>query len=188
MSIFVMGGDHSETAVATPAVRLAVGQSETGCTPPGRWFTLGAASGGRAIRPDASTKGKSRRIDPVQARLRESARPRPLGSLGLCFVLLLLAGPGPLAAQESTSRPIPASADDGRPAPGATASSTRPSPIYRLLPDDAGDHEPWIASARLETGPPLTLGQDPKPPTLSVWPTRTAPWRAACPTDQPLSD
>lgn len=132
----------------------------------------------------------------VLARLCESARFRALRSLGLCFVLLL-AGPGQLAAQDSTSRLIPASADDNWPAPSETASSTRTYPVYPLLPDESRDHEPWIASAGLATDAPLTLGLDPQRPagTLftptdahSQWATELASWRAPCPLDRLLSD
>ena len=130
------------------------------------------------------------------ARLCESARFRALRSLGLCFVLLL-AGPGQLAAQDSTSRLIRAPVDDKWPAPSETASSARTHPVYSLSPDDSRDHEPWIASAGLATDAPLTLGLDPQRPAARpftptdahpLWATDLAPWRAPCPPDRVLSD
>ena len=65
-----------------------------------------------------------------------------MGALGLCF-LVLLAGPGRLAAQDRASRPFPASPDNDRPAPSETASLTRSFPAYRLLPEESRDREPW---------------------------------------------
>ena len=131
------------------------------------------------------------------ARLCESARVRALPSLGLCLVLLLAGPPGQLAAQDSSSRLIPASAADNWPAPSETASSARTYPVYPLLPDDSRDHEPWIASAGLATDAPLTLGLDPQRPAAtpftptdahSLWATELASWRAPCPLDRLLSD
>ena len=98
-------------------------------------------------------------MEPVIARLRESAR-----TLGLCF-LVLLAGPGRLAAQDSASRLFPASADNGGPAPSETASLTRAFPVYRLLPEESRDHERWMASADFGTDVPLRLGLGPQRPT-----------------------
>jgi hypothetical protein len=97
----------------------------------------------------------------VLARLRESARPRALGALGICFVLLLV-GAGHAAAQDRASRLTLASADDPRPAASEPASPARPYPVYRLLPDDSVDREPWMASADLGAGSSLTLGLDPE--------------------------
>jgi hypothetical protein len=95
----------------------------------------------------------------VIARVRESARTQALGTLGLCF-LLLLAGPGRLAAQDDASRLFPGSADSGWPAPSGTASLTRSFPVYRLLPQESRDHEPWSTAADLGTDalPRLGLG------------------------------
>ena len=95
-------------------------------------------------------------------RLRDLAESLALGALGLCFMLLLV-GPSQVAAQDDgASRLIPASADDQRPGPSETASSTRPNPVYRLLPDESVDREPWMASADLGTGSSLTLALDPE--------------------------
>jgi len=77
-----------------------------------------------------------------------------VSSLGICF-LVLLAGPGRLAAQDSASRLFPASADNGGPAPSETASLTRSSPVYRLLPEESRDHEP-APSLRATEPPPWT--------------------------------
>jgi hypothetical protein len=86
-------------------------------------------------------------MERLTARLRESARARAVvGSLGLC-VLVLLAGPGRLAAQESASRLVSASADHRWPAPGETVSWTPSFPEYRLLPEESRDHEPRMAFA-----------------------------------------
>jgi hypothetical protein len=71
-----------------------------------------------------------------------------VGSLGLCF-LLLLAGPARLAAHDSASHLFPGSAGSGWPAPRETASLT--FPVYRLLPEESRDHDPWTASADLGT-------------------------------------
>ena len=67
-------------------------------------------------------------------------RTQAVGSLGLCF-LLVLAGPGRLAAQDSASRSFP---------------------VYRLLPEESRDHEPWMATASLRA-------------------TELAPWTQPCP-------
>jgi hypothetical protein len=127
-------------------------------------LTLCAASDGRAIPARLNTKEiKERSIEPVIARLRESARPQVVGSLGLCF-LLLLAGPGLLAAQDSASHLFPGSADSGWPAPSETAPLTQSFPVYRLLPQESRDHEPWSASADLGTDAPLRFGLGPGRP------------------------
>jgi len=131
----------------------------------------------------------------VIARLRESARTRAVSSLGICF-LVLLAGPGRLAAQDSASSPFPASADNGWPAPSATAAVTRSFPAYRLLPEESRDHESWLASADLGTDPPLRLGLDPQGPTgtpltsadaLSLRAIEPGSRTQPCPTDRLLS-
>ena len=118
-----------------------------------------------------------------------------MGSLGLCF-LVLLAGPGRLAAQDSASRLFPASADNGGPAPSATASLTRSFPVYRLLPEESRDHEPWMASADLGTDAPLRLGLGAQQPTetpltsadaLSLRAIEPADWTQLCATHRLLS-
>ena len=86
-----------------------------------------------------------------------------MGSLGLCF-LLLLASPGRLAAQDK----------DGA-APSETASWTRSFPVYRLLPEESRDHEPWMASADLATD------------ALSLRARETASWTPPCPTHRLMS-
>jgi uncharacterized protein YfiM (DUF2279 family) len=68
-----------------------------------------------------------------------------VGSLGLCFVLLLL-GPAWLAAQDSAGRLFPGSVNSGSPPTSETASSTRSFPVYRLLPQESRDHESWSAT------------------------------------------
>jgi hypothetical protein len=118
-----------------------------------------------------------------------------VSSLGLCF-LLLLAGPGRLAAQDSASRLFPAPAHHGWPAPSETASLTRAFPVYRLLPEESRDHEPWMGSADLGTDAPLGLGLDPQRPTgtpltstdaLSLRATELAFWTQPCPMHRLLS-
>jgi uncharacterized protein YfiM (DUF2279 family) len=111
-----------------------------------------------------------RRIEAVIERLRESARTRAVGSLGLCF-LLLLAGPSRLAAQESASRLVPASADHGCPATSETAALTRSFQVYRLLSPESRDHEPWITS----------------PDALSVGTTAPDSWTQSCATQRLVS-
>jgi uncharacterized protein YfiM (DUF2279 family) len=65
----------------------------------------------------------------VIERPRESVTTRLVGSIGLCF-LLLLADPGRLAAQDGALRLFPAPAD-------SSWSSTRFLPAYRLLAEDS---------------------------------------------------
>jgi uncharacterized protein YfiM (DUF2279 family) len=116
-------------------------------------------------------------------------------SLGLCL-LLLLAGPGRLAAQDSASRLFLGSADSGWPAPSETASLMRSSPAYRLLPAESRDHETWMVSADLGKDAPLRLGPGPRRPTgtvltsadaLSLQTTEPASWTQLCPTHRLLS-
>jgi Predicted periplasmic lipoprotein (DUF2279) len=118
-----------------------------------------------------------------------------VGSLGLCF-LVLLAGPGPLAAQDSASRLFPASADNSWPAPRETVSLTPSFPVYRLLPEESRDHEPRMASGDRGTDALLRLGLDPQPPTgtpltsadtLSSRAIERADWKQPCPTRRVLS-
>ena len=71
------------------------------------------------------------------ARLRESATIPALGALGLCL-LLLLADVGGVAAQDG---------------------STRPFSVYRLLPDESRDDEPWMVSAAVATDVPLRFDE-----------------------------
>src|SRR5262249_24331739 len=59
---------------------------------------------------------------------------QPMGSLGLC-VLLLLVAPGQLAARGSAPRLFPGFADDDCPSTSEAASSTLP--VYRLLRQEA---------------------------------------------------
>ena len=87
-----------------------------------------------------------------------------MSAFGLCL-LLLLAGPGRLAAQDSSFRLFPASADNGWSAPSETVSSAPSFPVYRLLPDESDDHEPWISSADLGTDEPLAPGLGSQRPT-----------------------
>ena len=128
------------------------------------------------------------------ARRCESARTRAVRSLGLCLVLLL-AGPGRLAAQDSASRLFSGSADSGWPAPSETTSLRRSPPIYHLLPEESRTHEPWIAAADLGTDSPLSLGLGPGRPTetpltsadaFSLRATEPASRRQLCPTHRLL--
>jgi Predicted periplasmic lipoprotein (DUF2279) len=94
----------------------------------------------------------------VVTRLLDSARGRWPRALALLAVLLL-AVPGPLAAQDSSWRPSVTPADDPSLAPVEPVFSKRSCPDYRLLPDGSGDCEPWMASANLTTGAPLQIAQ-----------------------------
>jgi Predicted periplasmic lipoprotein (DUF2279) len=134
-------------------------------------------------------------MERVRARLRESARTPVVGSLALCF-LVLLAGSGRLAAQESASRPVSASADNRWPVPNETASWVGSYPVYRLLPEESRDHEPWMASADPGMDAPLRLGPGPQRPTgtpltsadaLSLRAVDPASWTQLCPTYRLLS-
>jgi hypothetical protein len=127
------------------------------------------------------------------ARLSESARTLAVGSLGLCF-LVLLAAPGRLAAQDGASHFFPAPADNDGPAPSATASLR--FPFYRLLPEESRDHEPWTAPLDLGTDAPLRLGLGPQRPTgtpltsadaLSLRAIEPADWTQPCTTHRLLS-
>jgi len=62
---------------------------------------------------------------------------------------LLLLGHGPLAAQESALYLVPA------PAEGDCGTSSQTA--YRLLPEQFGDHERWLAFAGLDADAPLKL-------------------------------
>ena len=149
---------------------------------PSHWIWLGSAS--QAIDEHDINE---RRIDSVIARRPEVARTRALASLGLSL-LLLLAGGGPLAAQESVF--------PGCPPPSQTVSSTRSVPTYHLLPAESGDDEPWMASAGLGTDAPLRLGLGRQRPTdtsltwadpLSLGATEPALWTRPCPPPRLLS-
>jgi VanZ family protein len=96
--------------------------------------------------------------------------------------VLLLAGPGRLAAQDSASRLFSGSADSGWPAPSETTSLRRSPPIYHLLPEESRTHEPWIASADLGTDSPLSLGLGAGRPTETPLTSADAfSWRATEP-------
>jgi hypothetical protein len=114
----------------------------------------------------------------VIARLRKSARTHAVGSLGLC-VLLLLAGPGQLAAQNCASLLFPGSADSGWPAPGETASLRQPFPVDRLLPEESRDDEPGMTSADLGRDAPLRLGPGPWQPAETPLTSADALWLPA---------
>jgi hypothetical protein len=85
--------------------------------------------------------------------LHKSARTRALGSLALCFLLLLVVWPAGLAAQDSASRLFPASADSDWPA--ATEATALPS-TYRLLPQPSLVFEPFAAMDFGTESPALT--------------------------------
>jgi len=66
----------------------------------------------------------------------------------------------------------------------------RSSPVFRLLPQESRNHEPWVASPDLGTDPPLRLGLGPRQPTgmpltsadaLSSRATEPASWTQLCP-------
>jgi hypothetical protein len=92
----------------------------------------------------------------VVTRLLDSARGRWPHALVLLFPLLL-AVPGPLAAQGSRWGPSLAPVDDLSPAQRVV--SKRSCAEYRLLPGESRDCEPWMASADLTTGAPLRMAQ-----------------------------
>jgi uncharacterized protein YfiM (DUF2279 family) len=73
------------------------------------------------------------------------------------LALLLLALPGPLAAQDSSWGLSLAPVDDLSLSPTERSDSKRPCPEYRLLPGDPRDCEPWVASADLTPGIPLRV-------------------------------
>ena len=91
-------------------------------------------------------------------RLLDWARGRWPRALVLLF-LLLLAVPGPLAAQDSTWGLSLTPADDLSRSPAERADSKRPCLEYRLLPGEFRDCEPWVASADLTTGAPFRVAQ-----------------------------
>jgi hypothetical protein len=110
-----------------------------------------AASGGR-FDPLNIERIEERRIEPVTAQRRKSARIRAGVSLGLCFIVLL-AGPGRVAAQE---RLFPVSPDHGWPAASELPELKGSFPVYRLLPEASRDHEAWMSSADPGTDTRLT--------------------------------
>ena len=91
-------------------------------------------------------------------RLLGSARGRWPRALVLPF-LLLLAVPGPLAAQDASLRPSLPPADDLSLSPAERGPSKRSCPDYRLLPGRSRDCEPWMAFADLTTGVSPQVGQ-----------------------------
>ena len=102
--------------------------------------------------------------------------------------VLLLVGAGRLAAQESRPRLSLASAADGWPTASETTSSRRSAPVYRLLPAESPDREPWMASAHLWKSPPLRLEVDPEPAPETLSPSiRALTVRATCPPHRLLS-
>jgi hypothetical protein len=119
-----------------------------------------AASGGR-FDPLNIERIEERRIEPVTARRRKLARIRAVVSLGLCF-MVLLAGPGRVAAQE---RLFPVSPDHGWPAASELPALKGSFPVYRLLPEDsrdhAFDHGAWMSFADPGTSTQLTQATEP---------------------------
>jgi hypothetical protein len=75
------------------------------------------------------------------------------------LILLLLAVPGPLAAQEFSWRLSPAAADEPSPSPADRAFSDPTCPPYRLLPADSRDCEPRGAAADLSPDLSLRVAQ-----------------------------
>jgi hypothetical protein len=71
--------------------------------------------------------------------------------------LLLLAVPGPLAAQDFSRRLSFTPGDDLSLSPAEHAYSTRPCAEYRLLVGESRDCEPWVASADLTADTPLQI-------------------------------
>lgn len=71
--------------------------------------------------------------------------------------LLLLAIPGPLAAQDSSWGLSLIPMDDPSLTPAERPDSRRPCLEYRLLPGESRDCEPWMASADLTPGAPLRI-------------------------------
>lgn len=89
-------------------------------------------------------------------------------------MLLALVGAGPLAAQDRV--------------PDETGASTRSLPVYRLLPGQAPDRKPWMASADLWTSTPLRIDLDPdRPPGPPPAFLDALSLRAACPPHRLLS-
>ena len=89
-------------------------------------------------------------------RLLDSTRGRWPRTLLLPF-LLLLAVPGPLAAQDFSWGLSLAPEDDLALAPAERVASKRPCPEYRLLPGESRDCELWMASVDLTAGTPFQL-------------------------------
>jgi Predicted periplasmic lipoprotein (DUF2279) len=73
--------------------------------------------------------------------------------------LLLLAVPGPLAAQDFSWRLSLKPEDDLSLSPAERAYSKRPCSEYRLLVGESRDCEPWVASADLTADTPLQIAQ-----------------------------
>ena len=91
-------------------------------------------------------------------RLLDSARGRWPRALVLRF-LLLLAVPGPLAAQDSSWRLSLQPPDDLSLSPAESFFSKRSCSEYRLLLGESRDCEPRVASGDLTTGAPLQIAQ-----------------------------
>ena len=89
-------------------------------------------------------------------RLLDSTRGRWPRALLLPF-LLLLAVPGPLAAQDSSWGLSLAPEDDLALAPAERVDSKRPCLEYRLLPGESRDCEVWMASVDLAAGTPFRI-------------------------------
>jgi uncharacterized protein YfiM (DUF2279 family) len=92
----------------------------------------------------------------VVTRLLDSTRGRWPRALLLPF-LLLLAVPGPLAAQDSSWGLSLAPEDDLALAPAERVDSKRPCLEYRLLPGESRDCEGWMASVDLAAGTPFRI-------------------------------
>lgn len=75
------------------------------------------------------------------------------------LTLLLLAVPGPLAAQDFSWRLSPAAADEPSLSPAERAFSRPTCPPYRLLPSDSRDCEPRGVTADLATDLSLRVAQ-----------------------------
>ena len=92
----------------------------------------------------AGLRYELRPIECVMVGLCESTRTR-VTSLGLGF-LLLFAGQGTVAAQDTASRLFPASANDGCAVQSLSNSFTQSFPLYGLLPPAAAEYESRTAS------------------------------------------
>ena len=127
----------------------------------------------------------------------------------MLLLLLLLAVPGPLAAQDASWRLSFTPADDLSLSPAERVFSKRSCSEYRLLPGEARECEPWMAVAGLTTGAPLRIAQADAdlPPVgearepnrllgtlltpaddLSLSPAEPVPSKPSCPADRLLSD
>ncbi len=91
-------------------------------------------------------------------RFLDCTRGRLPRAIGLLF-LLLLAIPGPLAAQNASWGLSLTPVDDLSLSPAERPDSKRPCQEYRLLPGESLDCESWMASADLTAGTPFRLAQ-----------------------------